>query len=1025
MEGIFLVLLLIVGALFLLPIVAIARANKAVEQARQLAERVRSLEFQHEALSAALALAKSQLQKLSRGTHAPEAAPVPTENISAPVAAENTPAPAGLPPAPLDWGAATLGSTWSPPPARAPAQMGESAPPSAPSAPQAAEPPPPGAVDEAPPPAPPPTSASEPFEWERWVGVRGAAVLGAIVLALAAFLFFRYAIEHSLLSPSLRVVLGTLVGVSALVAAEPLRKRYDVTAHALAGGGMVVLYATFWAARALYQLIGMEVAFAVMALTTAVGCLLAVRYASLLIAVLGLVGGFLTPLLLSSGQDRPLGLFGYVLLLDTGFILAARKRGWSVVLGLLLLGTLLLEAAWIATRMGPARTELGLGIVAVFIGVFVVAASTPPQKGRASWFLTQAAALLLPLGFALYFATLAAQGSQLWPLCLLLGLIAAGACFVARGNPSASWLPLASAVGSTAVIAVWLSSATLSAASAWEATLCALGLAAIYRLFAALERADEQVVVASRPAIVAELGLFACLLGAASFGPVARVEPWLTGFVGLAALLLTHGRLAARDLLSALSAALLGFGLVAFQRAHAKADELPEPSAYFAIEVALALALQVLSLARPRADRHLAAAVFPGVILFGALWQHVLRSPPSALEMLGPSLALGALCFFAGTRSRDARWLPPAAFVWVIAYDAGLASVGLEPAEARVAFALGGVALLFSAIWPALVQTRLEQPRWALYVAALSGPAWFLLLRSLYERGFGAGSIGVLPVALGALSLMMLRSAARSTTLSPGLRRSALVWHAAVALGFASVAIPLQLDQQWITIGWALESAAVLFLFRRLDHAGLKWFGLALALATSLRLLVNPAVLRYEERGGLPFFNWLLYTYWVPALALLAGYFLLKDLELPRARAWEAAIYRKGQAWGATGLLLGVIVLVFAWLNLAIVDAFSEGSTLVLDLPRRPARDLTISLSWVGYAGALLALGMVKGSRGLRWLSLGFLILSIGKVFLYDLGQLRDLYRVLSLLGLAVSLLAVSLAYQRFVFRREHASGSP
>jgi uncharacterized membrane protein len=50
-------------------------------------------------------------------------------------------------------------------------------------------------------------------------------------------------------------------------------------------------------------------------------------------------------------------------------------------------------------------------------------------------------------------------------------------------------------------------------------------------------------------------------------------------------------------------------------------------------------------------------------------------------------------------------------------------------------------------------------------------------------------------------------------------------------------------------------------------------------------------------------------------------------------------------------------------------------------------------------------------------LSLGLLILTIAKVFLHDLGELRDLYRVASLVGLALSLLAVSLAYQRFVFR--------
>jgi uncharacterized membrane protein len=64
---------------------------------------------------------------------------------------------------------------------------------------------------------------------------------------------------------------------------------------------------------------------------------------------------------------------------------------------------------------------------------------------------------------------------------------------------------------------------------------------------------------------------------------------------------------------------------------------------------------------------------------------------------------------------------------------------------------------------------------------------------------------------------------------------------------------------------------------------------------------------------------------------------------------------------------------------------------------------------------------MARAATGLRWLSLAFLLVTIGKVFLYDLGALRDLYRVASLVGLAVSLILVSLLYQRFVFRREPA----
>ena len=115
---------------------------------------------------------------------------------------------------------------------------------------------------------------------------------------------------------------------------------------------------------------------------------------------------------------------------------------------------------------------------------------------------------------------------------------------------------------------------------------------------------------------------------------------------------------------------------------------------------------------------------------------------------------------------------------------------------------------------------------------------------------------------------------------------------------------------------------------------------------------------------------------------------------------------------------LAAIGIVFAWINLAIADWFSTGDLVSLSLRRIPAQDLTMSLAWGVYSLVLLAVGVARDVSGLRWVSLFILILTIGKVFLYDLGQLQDLFRVVSLLGLAVSLILVSLAYQRFVFRK-------
>ena len=244
-------------------------------------------------------------------------------------------------------------------------------------------------------------------------------------------------------------------------------------------------------------------------------------------------------------------------------------------------------------------------------------------------------------------------------------------------------------------------------------------------------------------------------------------------------------------------------------------------------------------------------------------------------------------------------------------------------------------------------------------------------------------------------------------------------------MGFVTVAIPLQLEKEWITIGWALEGLAVTALWVRLDYPGLKYFGLGLLWAVTVRLVANPAVLGYYPRPAFRIVNWLLYTYLVPAAALLGTAALLHPRELVRARGWERErLYQHGLPTGALGAGLAALVVIFVWINLAIADWFATGPMLHVSFERLPARDLTTSLAWAVYALVLLAIGMSRRSIGLRWVSLGLFMITIAKVFLHDLGQLHDLYRVASLLGLAVSLIAVSLAYQRFVFRAPSAEGT-
>src|SRR5262245_3181822 len=435
----------------------------------------------------------------------------------------------------------------------------------------------------------PPPSA--PIDWERWIGIRGAAVVGAVALGLAGLLFFKYSIEQGLVTPTMRVVFGTLTGLGCLVGAEWLRSRgYRQTSEGISGAGVVILYSAFWAAHVLYHLVGMPIVFGLMVLVTAACCLLAVRHASLLVAVLGLVGGFATPLLLSSGADRPIGLFGYVLLLDLGLLLVGRRRSWPSLGVLSLLGTVLLQALWIVARMGPERLFLGLVILAVFAVLFVVARRLAGGgEPRGAWLWSQVGAILFPFAFALYFAARVGLGPHLYPIAILLALLSAGAGWVSREQNVAS-LGLGAAIAGVVVTGVWLLQHPLTLALAWETVAVAVGLPVIFHLFVELDPEQHDADGPAPAALVAAGGYFVLLVFAAASAEVPIV-PWLAGWSVIAGLLYRHAALPNRGVLQVGAAAGLAMGLSVLHFAHQGDPAFPPGGMFLAMMVGFCVVL--------------------------------------------------------------------------------------------------------------------------------------------------------------------------------------------------------------------------------------------------------------------------------------------------------------------------------------------------------------------------------------------------------------------------------------------------
>src|SRR5215471_4857280 len=205
------------------------------------------------------------------------------------------------------------------------------------------------------------------FDWEALIGVKLFSWIAGIALVLAAVFFLKYSVDHGWLGPPIRMAIGLVTGAALLVLCEwKAARRYAVTANALDAAGIAILFSTFFAAHALWDLIGVIATFAAMAMVTAVAVLLSIRRDSMFIALLGLVGGFAAPILLSTGEDRPIGLFSYLVLLDAGLAWVAYRKRWPYLTALSALFTTIYQWGWVMKFLQAGNIPLALGIFLVF-----------------------------------------------------------------------------------------------------------------------------------------------------------------------------------------------------------------------------------------------------------------------------------------------------------------------------------------------------------------------------------------------------------------------------------------------------------------------------------------------------------------------------------------------------------------------------------------------------------------------------------------------------------------------------------
>ncbi|MBA2586267.1 MAG: DUF2339 domain-containing protein, partial [Chthoniobacterales bacterium] len=247
----------------------------------------------------------------------------------------------------------------------------------------------------------PPVAAApswfETIDWEAFMGVKLFAWLGGFVLFLGVVFLVKYSFERNLVTPAMRVVLGSVIGLALLVAGWwTAARQYRVSGQSLCATGVLILYANIFAAHAFYHLIALVPAFVLMAIITLGAFVLAVRLDAQVVAVLGLAGGFITPVLISAG-DNAAALFTYIALLNAGIAALAIHRRWDYLVLLAAVGTVATEFGWAFLRIGHPAAPLAfvvfIGFQLQFFAFFVRALRSAAQS---RWFVWSATAV----GFA-------------------------------------------------------------------------------------------------------------------------------------------------------------------------------------------------------------------------------------------------------------------------------------------------------------------------------------------------------------------------------------------------------------------------------------------------------------------------------------------------------------------------------------------------------------------------------------------------------------------------------------------------
>lgn len=796
--------------------------------------------------------------------------------------------------------------------------------------------------------------------------------IGILAIILAVGFFLKYAFENQWIGPAGRIMIGIAIGIGFLLGGERLRgKGYRHYAHGLSGGGIAILYLAIFAAFGRYHLIGQLPAFAFMSLITTAAVLLAARYDALAIAILGLIGGFLTPIMLSTGRDNQTGLFSYIIVLDLGVLALAWFKQWRILNYLAFIATVLMSAGWLDEWYAPEKLWKTIFFFTILFVIFALLAVLHNVIYRRRVRIPDVALIMLNAG--IYFATayrlLEADnhgilgvfailvsafylglGYLTWQRdredkYLVLTFIGLASLFLTLAIPiqfDQHWTTMAWAV--EGAILVWIAQRTGSRLT-YGAALAVFAVALLHWLkFDLVEfsfKAGEVFTPllnkrgASSLVLIATLAVSAWILSRTDeddFAPTRRAM--MTGsLIAAAALLLTWLSFDIRDYFEALR-------LPYRQRIDR------EPALWNAIT-------------RLDSIKHLCLtalwSIYASIILFAGFRTRIIALRIAALALLGVTLGKVMLL--------DTQY-----------YAQPWRTLILNPVFGSFAVLVAAMAFAYFSYSRADEESVRERTE------ALNG---------LLAAGNLAALVGLCVEAMGHFRMRLNQSSPELYISHDAMMDFALTAILSV-YGAILLRMALKQNRKWLQIASLVLVASAVIYLQGVAESGLSGWP----------LIFNPTF---------------------AAFAVVIASLIFVYTSLNRSELEQVWVKRTLQA-----LLIIINLLALYGLSLESNGYFRQQRSTanypsIEDLNLNLAKQLSLSIIWAVYGGAMLLIGIWRRNRLARLMALAILGMTIVKVFLYDLSSLDQIYRIISFVILGIVLLAVSFVYQKLMKSAEGA----